>query len=1229
MSLPPPVLCFKCPICESWHSDLPSMKQHMQRRHKPQQIFSTDGLESNLCTQSGPRRTFVPIGADEVNVAPDNFRTQSLFAQRSMFGVATPTIDVPTLSSYFPPKTYSALVASIRKEVSLFLVWIGHECSQEWSCDLRNRMSEHGFKPIQPVSHSKYAQTLTAFCFFCRHCPWAERPANVSVGNILWSAFAESKIEIRMMYMVEKFFLYSYHCMGRGPTSRDLSLISADCAVLKYGLRGGYLHHCLQILQNNDVPGFNEASRHFMPPGAFSQLTNLKRIADSCKPSTTHQPISWVEGSEFSSLTVLSVGIILTHSSIQRAFEKVLEFVGAVMESYEVPNLCIEQLKSIRDSPTSTHAGEGLVSFNAALFPERDIWLTTMRTMNEAKKKDFYNDSFACANHIVVGLHLSAGPGFRGTEDASILLVNSMSQAPRNLRAIGRGNHLQFCIIPDYCKQRPLSMKQPSLVAKFLPVPLAILLVRYMFLMKTLEGLLSDQGKNCSTFLVTNCGRPVDASTYNQVLNGMFRSLGLNLDLSDLRHALEAFARHLPHEASTHVIRNRLMANHGFRSSSNYGRDDFTVAEIDADMLEQDEVASYLWNTIILKSSNRLSDNDGDGSPPAKKRALCSGSSRSVVQQSSLVHDTPSQMLNIIAVNEQTYELPVLLPKFYSSLSAKSECSLADQQSSFNLPLSSVQQEAAKFLKSVTTDSAVIMPTGSGKTRLIQYFGGCNDGVSVVISPFEKLTVQMECVLGESAFRWPLKECSETRCLAQAKFIVVAIEHCEYNSRFVQFLRTLHQRRGVARLFVDEVHHLLEGEKPEFRACLTTFWMFRCNLITFGVHAPVVGLTATLRQNDVCRLRKLISGSEDTMPVFRQSCYRSNIHFELVWEKNGCEAQRLCIQDSLSIATTSKTVVFGTSVRIVCYMAEKMKCQAVTSGIALDLDKFQKTKLIVASSCAGHGLDLRDIRAVCILGVPFDAETLIQWAGRIRESGTVKLFLDLMQVTALSKLPDRRGELARLILKCKNEGRNIQDACCHVIDSGICDTQHEVGMHKIAFVSESLIDNTQQTQHTQPSAAPNLQKIVELKVKIRAFFSSFPMQYCKVCYLLGDRTSRNCSSVCRSFAGICIRCFQRHSYKDCTAPRFVMPGKTLCQKCYLPYLKGVGPDMHPCPIGAQCASQVCEALPQAAFILFYSKSSYIPSELHGNFNQFVSWLHSIDGATGLHGILTLLGRLIP
>lgn len=1121
MSMASSITCFKCPDCESWHPDVIAVRQHMTRRHQRPLVQVQEELQSCLCSQTGPRRTYMPIA--DLLVAPDNFRTQSLFAQRSLFGKNVPSLDSTTMLTYFPPINEKGLIVDIRKEVKEFMTWIEEQCCQEWSCDLRNRMAGHGFKPIQSGSQPKYISVIAAFCFFCRHCQWVGKPSNLSVGNIMWAALSEAKSEIRMMYMVEKFFFYSYHCMGRGRSSRDLPFLASECAYLKYGLRGGFLHYCLKILNNTDVSGVQEASRHFSDPGAFVQLCSLKNIATSCMPVSNHQHISWNQDANFSSLTVLSVGVVLSHHTIRIAFARVLEFVQAILDTYEVPGLSLQRFKTIKDSPTSTHAGEGLVVFNPDLMQGHQEWLAVKVQMDDSQKRHFLNDSYACANHLVVGLHLSAGPGFRGTEDASITLVNSFTQAPRNIRATGMGNQLQICIIPEYCKQRPLSMGRPQLVAKFLPVRLAVLLIRYMLCMKKLEGLISCETKNCATFLVTNCGHPVKAETYNQVLNGVFRSVGIGVDLAQLRHGLEGFARHLPKvetdDFSAGLKRIRLMANHSASSSAGYSRDDFTVAQIDADILQEDEDNSHVWNTVILNSSNRLSDVDGSdecltvtkismkqgaaqqgssklqsllpllpGQQESKPKELATISSLDSLHYSSNDSMYPEASVQCISTStcfqeqecsnellgerleacpsqmtrghSKDNKLLPLVQGHHSSLlqgqhyggrldACLSPLSGDHSKDHTRLPmlqghqaalqLTQVQVESIQFLSSVKEDSAIILPTGSGKTRIIQTFGE-GDSVVIVITPFQKLGVQLLDVLGEKAFRWPLVDCSDARCIAQASFIVTAIEHCEYNSAFIQFIKEINESRGISKIFVDEVHHLLEADKADFRPRLGAFWTFRNRLKAVGVHALVVGLTATLRSIDIPRLTELISGSHGTMPNFRRSCYRSSVQFQVGWTQSDSDAQEMCIKETLALDEKGKVIVFGTTIDIVTLLAQRMDCQAVTSGVSIDFGRFDKKRIIVASSCAGHGLDMKDIYAVNILGVPFDAETLLQWAGRIRKSGFVKLFLNRRLVASLSRSNDRRGELAKVIVEAAEN--NIQDACCRLLD-GECELKEQ------------------------------------------------------------------------------------------------------------------------------------------------------------------------------------------
>ena len=227
MSMTSHITCFKCPDCESWHPDVIAVRQHMTRRHQRMLVQSKDELQSCLCSQSGPRRSFIPVHEAEKAVAPDNFRTQSLFAQRSLFGANVPSMDPVTMLTYFPPISGKGMIASIRKEVKEFLNWMEQQCCQEWSCDLRNRMAGHGFKPIQSSSHPKYVSVISAFCFFCHQVGFS---SHINFGGATffkepifsWTSRSQflryaSKNELSQYYLCFKHF--NFKACERGATS--------------------------------------------------------------------------------------------------------------------------------------------------------------------------------------------------------------------------------------------------------------------------------------------------------------------------------------------------------------------------------------------------------------------------------------------------------------------------------------------------------------------------------------------------------------------------------------------------------------------------------------------------------------------------------------------------------------------------------------------------------------------------------------------------------------------------------------------------------------------------------------------------------------------------------------------------------------------------------------------------------------------------------------------------
>jgi superfamily II DNA/RNA helicase len=45
--------------------------------------------------------------------------------------------------------------------------------------------------------------------------------------------------------------------------------------------------------------------------------------------------------------------------------------------------------------------------------------------------------------------------------------------------------------------------------------------------------------------------------------------------------------------------------------------------------------------------------------------------------------------------------------------------------------------------------------------------------------------------------------------------------------------------------------------------------------------------------------------------------------------------------------------------------------------------------VLVGTACAGTGVDIGSVALVVVVGLPFNIEVLLQWAGRLRNDGTI------------------------------------------------------------------------------------------------------------------------------------------------------------------------------------------------------------------------------------------------
>ena len=80
-------------------------------------------------------------------------------------------------------------------------------------------------------------------------------------------------------------------------------------------------------------------------------------------------------------------------------------------------------------------------------------------------------------------------------------------------------------------------------------------------------------------------------------------------------------------------------------------------------------------------------------------------------------------------------------------------------------------------------------------------------------------------------------------------------------------------------------------------------------------------------------------------------------------------------------------------------------------------ESVEEAQIIVGTSCAGTGLDKRNVGQVIVVGLPFSIEQVLQWAGRCRASGNITVIVPSWHMRC-------GGELAGA-----NGSRQIVDDC--------------------------------------------------------------------------------------------------------------------------------------------------------------------------------------------------------
>ena len=259
----------------------------------------------------------------------------------------------------------------------------------------------------------------------------------------------------------------------------------------------------------------------------------------------------------------------------------------------------------------------------------------------------------------------------------------------------------------------------------------------------------------------------------------------------------------------------------------------------------------------------------------------------------------------------------------------------AIQRRSIVESLRPAQRDALRCLQETELSALIVLPTGSGKTTLMWTFkepGKC----SIICAPYKYLVEQLLDLVKDKgkALQFPFEHVEgDGGCiyatLATVDFILIPFEMAPTAA---DLLWNLQQLDRLGTMWIDEVSimnvwyvtsmhsmsdvfqvHVL-CSRGRFRESLDSFWDLQASLLLKGVTMRMIGLTATLRPDDVEDIMRRISISKAI--VFRQSCFRENHQFVFDRTVSDQDAVNRASAIAVEVGKQEKVLVFTSTVRL-------------------------------------------------------------------------------------------------------------------------------------------------------------------------------------------------------------------------------------------------------------------------------------------------------------------------
>jgi ATP-dependent DNA helicase RecQ len=296
-------------------------------------------------------------------------------------------------------------------------------------------------------------------------------------------------------------------------------------------------------------------------------------------------------------------------------------------------------------------------------------------------------------------------------------------------------------------------------------------------------------------------------------------------------------------------------------------------------------------------------------------------------------------------------------------------------------------------------DTLALLPTGGGKSICFQVPAILQEGICIVISPLISLMEEQTRYLKSKG----IKSIAISSVMNKRQ-IETALTNCIYGGfKFLylspeklrdQAVKDKIKEMNVNLIAIDEAHCISEwghNFRPSYRLIK--------EIREVKIKTPVLALTATANKDVIRDIQESLNFNEKNL--IQSSFYRKNLSYVVV----ECNDKYQLLLKLLKKIKSSVIVYVGSrkeSTKISLYLNQNsISASAYHAGI--DISKRTKiqeewtnnsTRVIVATSAFGLGINKTDVRMVVHMQIPINIESYFQESGRVgRDGNTAYSFL--------------------------------------------------------------------------------------------------------------------------------------------------------------------------------------------------------------------------------------------